>query len=181
MEIAAVVLAGLALFVALVARATAKGLAQRVDDGAAEARRRVEGVHESVEQALALQRRMLARVAAGEELSREQILEGRLWSDLDPKEGEALLAAGNVRALDVRTPQETAGGILPGALRIPVDQLESRVRELPRDGKPTIVYCAAGGRSAAACEFLSQAGYDGLMNLTGGFSSWQGPRERPST
>ena len=53
------------------------------------------------------------------------------------------------------------------------------MKEIPRDGKPTLLYCAAGGRSAAACELLSSLGYVGLINLQGGFSSWSGPTERP--
>ena len=77
------------------------------------------------------------------------------------------------------TPTETAAGIIPGATLIPVDELERRAGELQREGLPMLVYCAMGGRSAAACELLSRAGFDGLMNLEGGFSSWAGARERP--
>lgn len=180
MEIAALIVAVLALLVALAARATARSLAQRVEDTGADARRRVEGALEQVEQARTVDRRLLARVAAGASLDREQILEGRMWSEVDPNRGLELVNAGDLRLLDVRTPQETAAGIIPGALRIPVDELEARLRELPRDHRPTLVYCAGGGRSAAACEYLSQQGYEELMNLAGGFSSWQGPRETPS-
>ena len=46
-------------------------------------------------------------------------------------------------------------------------------------GKPLLVCCAGGSRSAAACEFLSQQGYAGLHNLEGGMNSWSGPRVRP--
>jgi len=84
-----------------------------------------------------------------------------------------------VRVVDVRTPQETAAGMIPGALRIPVDEIEQRMKELPRDGRRTLVYCAGGSRSAAACEFLSRQGYEELYNLEGGFQSWSGPRAKP--
>ena len=40
--------------------------------------------------------------------------------------------------LDVRTSAETAGGVIPGAILIPVDELEARVRELPKDGRATL-------------------------------------------
>jgi rhodanese-related sulfurtransferase len=43
-----------------------------------------------------------------------------------------------------------------------------------------LIYCAGGGRSAAACEFLASKGYTNLHNLEGGFGAWQGPRARPS-
>ena len=62
---------------------------------------------------------------------------------------------------------------------IPLDELPKRVREVPRNGKTTLVYCAGGARSASACEFLSEQGLGGLLNLTGGFSSWSGPRAKP--
>jgi rhodanese-related sulfurtransferase len=87
--------------------------------------------------------------------------------------------SGDVRVLDVRTPAETTHGIIPGAALIPVDQLEDRWKEIPKDKKQLLVYCAGGGRSAAACEFLSQQGYDSVFNLEGGFSSWTGPTARP--
>ena len=56
------------------------------------------------------------------------------------------------------------------------DELEARAHELPKDGKPLVIYCAAGVRSAAACEYLSSLGHDGLYNLAGGFAAWTGPR-----
>ncbi|MBK7878399.1 MAG: rhodanese-like domain-containing protein [Planctomycetes bacterium] len=100
------------------------------------------------------------------------IAEGRLWDDVDARAAHAPWKEGRWRVLDVRTPQEMARGILAGALCIPVDELEARVKELPRDGTPLLVYCASGGRSAAACEFLSHAGFDELHNLEGGISAW---------
>ncbi|MND04317.1 molybdopterin biosynthesis protein MoeB [compost metagenome] len=63
---------------------------------------------------------------------------------------------------------------------MPIDELERRMRELPQTGKPWLVYCAGGSRSAAACEFLARAGHGEVMNLEGGFQSWTGPRARPS-
>jgi rhodanese-related sulfurtransferase len=107
------------------------------------------------------------------------IREGRLWHEAPPAEGARMVAGGGVRVVDVRTPQETSLGIIPGALLIPVDQLEGRLKELPRDGRKTLVYCAGGARSAAACEFLSAQGYDELYNLEGGFQSWSGPTAKP--
>jgi rhodanese-related sulfurtransferase len=107
------------------------------------------------------------------------VMAGQLWRDIDPREAQKLVEAGAVNLVDVRTPQETAGGIIPGALLIPVDELERRQRELPKNGKATLVYCAGGGRSAAACEMLSAQGFSGMLNLTGGFNSWAGPRVKP--
>ena len=69
-------------------------------------------------------------------------------------------------------------GIIPGAQLLPMDDIDDRKHELPTD-KPLLVYCAGGGRSASVCEHLSDGPYQ-LMNLTGGFGSWDGPVERPS-
>ena len=124
-------------------------------------------------------RAFLTRLAAGESLDPAQIAEGQVWADVDVERAKALLEDG-VRVLDVRTPQETAGGVIPGAIRIPVDELPNRVHELGRKGDPMLVYCAAGVRSAAACEFLGDRGFTTLHNLDTGMMGWNGPLERPA-
>ena len=179
METAAFVLAVVAFLLALSARSKANGFQQAVEDAQSDGRRRVENLREEYEAEIAKLREMVALLAEGSPVSGEMIREGRTWEDVVPTAAQELFAAGDLRTIDVRTPQETKQGILPGAKLIPIDQLEERLREIPKDGKPTLIYCAGGGRSAAACEFLSTQGYSGLMNLQGGFSSWAGPVERP--
>jgi len=179
MTIAAIVLAALALLVALVALAKSGGWSARVDEVERESRRRAENAGEEGKRELETLKQLVAVLAEGGKLTREQVIEGRMWSDVSPQNGLKLVQSAAPRIVDVRTPQETAGGIIPGALLIPIDDLEARIKELPRDGKTTLVYCAGGGRSAAACEFLSQQGYTNLLNLEGGFGSWQGARAKP--
>lgn len=172
MEHLALVLAVLALLVSAAALLRARGARPAPDDADDRMRRRVDGLREELQAELALQRRMLQRIAAGAPLTAEMVAEGRLWDDVDARTAHAELSSGAWRALDVRTPQETASGILAGALCIPVDELPARVGELPRDGRPLLVYCASGGRSAAACELLSQSGLEHLHNLEGGLGAW---------
>lgn len=179
MEYAALAIAVLALIAALVARGKASGLAQAVEDAKTDARRRAENVSEETEEKFQNVRRLMSRMAAGAKLSPEMVLEGRLWNEASPDEGKKMVAQGGARVLDVRTPQETARGIIPGALLIPVQEIEQRWKEIPKDGKATLVYCAGGERSAAACEFLSRQGYENLHNLAGGFMSWSGPSAKP--
>jgi rhodanese-related sulfurtransferase len=181
MEILALAVAVFALVVAVAARARASGGVGRIDDVAADGRRRVENLTEEVGIELEKLRQLVADLNDGAALTREQILEGRLWRDVMPDEGASMCAAGDVHVLDVRTPEETAGGILPGAQLIPIQELEQRMAEVPRDSARMLVYCAGGGRSAAACELLSTKGYSGLHNLAGGISSWSGPLERPAS
>ncbi len=176
MEIAALAVAAVALLVAWIALRRASGLSRAIEDAQADARRRAENLMTEVEQRLETDRKLLAEVAAGHKLDREQILEGRLWREIGAREAADLVARKAVRVLDVRTPQETALGVIAGAQIIPVEQLEQRQREVVKGGLPILVYCAAGARSAAACELLSAAGHEGLMNLSGGFQSWNGPR-----
>ncbi|MFN0244068.1 MAG: rhodanese-like domain-containing protein [Planctomycetota bacterium] len=173
---AALALAVLAFLIALSARSLAASQKRAIEDAQSDALRRVENLAEETEAKLALMRRVLAQVASGAKLTPEMILEGRLWHEIGASDAVAMVQAGNVRLLDVRTPQETSLGIIPGAQKIPVEELEARVKEVPKDGRKMIVYCAGGSRSAAACEFLSAQGYDELYNLEGGFNSWSGPR-----
>jgi rhodanese-related sulfurtransferase len=179
MEIAALVVAVLALLLALAAFARAGTLAARTGELEREARRHVEGTSDRLEANVNNLRQLVAALAAAEPLTREMVLEGQLWHDIDPRKALELVEAGQVNLVDVRTPQETAAGVIPGALLIPLDELQQRMRELPHNGKSTLVYCAGGARSAAACEYLSEQGLGGLMNLTGGFSAWTGPRTKP--
>lgn len=179
MEYAALAIAVLALIVALAARGKAAGLAQGIEDAKADARRRAENLAGETEEKVQDLRRLMSRMAAGAKLSPEMVLEGRLWSEASPDEGKRMVTQGGVRVIDVRTPQETASGIIVGAMLIPVQELEQRWKEIPKDGKPTLVYCAGGGRSAAACEMLSRQGYENLHNLEGGFTSWSGPSAKP--
>lgn len=181
MEYFALFFAVLAFLLAL--QAAKKGGVGRddLDDARRDARRDAQNLAEEVERELATTRRLLAEVAAGQELDRAQILEGRLWRDVNTNEGKDLVAAGgDLHVLDVRTPGEQAAGVIPGAQRIPVDELPSRLAEVPKGKARTLVVCAAGGRSAAACELLSGEGYDGLLNLSGGMGAWNGPVEKPA-
>ncbi len=74
------------------------------------------------------------------------------------------------RVLDVRNLGEYAKGHVPGALNIPVDELRSRLFEIPRD-KNLFVHCAVGFRGHLAVRILKQNGFKNLSNVTGGYTS----------
>ena len=76
--------------------------------------------------------------------------------------------------LDVRTKQEVAGGMLPGAVNIDffAPDFADQVRRLDKT-KPVFVYCAVGGRSGKATQQLQQAGFKAVYNLSGGMQAWQ--------
>ncbi|WAF70384.1 FAD-dependent oxidoreductase [Aeromonas dhakensis] len=74
--------------------------------------------------------------------------------------------------LDVRnSPELDKLGRIPGALHIPLDELRSRLHELPRD-KELLISCQVGLRGHVACRLLSQHGFK-VKNLSGGFKTWQ--------
>ena len=73
--------------------------------------------------------------------------------------------------LDVRTPQEFDSGHIPGAVNIPVDDLRSRLCELPRDRK-IAAYCQVGQRGYLATRILLQAGFS-AANVGGGYKTYK--------
>jgi rhodanese-related sulfurtransferase len=72
--------------------------------------------------------------------------------------------------LDVRTDDEWTSGHLPGSRHIPLDQLNARWEELPKDQRIYVI-CAVGGRSARAAAALVGAGLD-AVNVAGGTKQW---------
>src|SRR5512135_13730 len=71
--------------------------------------------------------------------------------------------------VDVRTPQEFSRGHIPGAVNIPLDELRSRLEELPK-GKKIAAYCQVGQRGYLATRILLQAGFP-AVNIGGGYKT----------
>jgi rhodanese-related sulfurtransferase len=76
--------------------------------------------------------------------------------------------------LDVRTPAEYQAGHMAGAVNIDVNapDFEQKVRALDPE-KTYLVHCAAGVRSAKACQKLGKLNFGHLYNLEGGFKAWE--------
>lgn len=73
---------------------------------------------------------------------------------LDAQASLQLLHSGaDIFLLDVRTEAEYARGHIPNAVLIPVDQLETRLAEIPAD-RPLVIICRTGRRAAWAFEQL---------------------------
>lgn len=75
--------------------------------------------------------------------------------------------------IDVREPNEFAGGHILGARNIPLTQLKARLKEI-RPDKPVYLYCQSGSRSGRAAQLLYKKGYKDLNHLQGGFKKWGG-------
>ncbi|GIV37498.1 MAG: hypothetical protein KatS3mg032_1877 [Cyclobacteriaceae bacterium] len=76
--------------------------------------------------------------------------------------------------LDVRTPEEFAGGYIPGAILIDYysSDFRQQIQKLDKT-RPVYVYCAAGGRSSSAAKILAASGFTRVYNLEGGFNAWK--------
>jgi len=79
----------------------------------------------------------------------------------------------SLRVIDVRQHAEIAAGTVPKAEAMPMHTIPLRVNELNKDEKLVLV-CRSGARSAQACAFLQQQGYDQVYNLRGGMMGWAG-------
>lgn len=84
---------------------------------------------------------------------------------------ERMDAGEPVLLLDVREPFETAGGIIPGAVLVPLGQLPARWQELA-GANEIVCYCAAGVRSVQAATLLREKGLFNATSLVGGISEW---------
>mgnify|MGYP000453837394 CR=1 FL=1 len=74
--------------------------------------------------------------------------------------------------IDVRTPDEYAANHLQGSKLIPVQELATRMNEVPKD-KQVYLYCRSGRRSASAAAMLAKAGYTNIENVLGGIEAWK--------
>jgi len=106
---------------------------------------------------------------------------------IDVEEVQQLMSEG-VTYVDVRTPQEFFAGHVPGSLNIPLaipdpntmqmvlnpEFLETIQRDF-KQAESVIIACKMGGRSRQACMMLEQAGFDALLDFSGGWSGRNDP------
>lgn len=87
----------------------------------------------------------------------------------------------NAVILDVRTEDEYNRGIIPGAVNIDIYKGQGFIDAVDAldKSKNYYVYCAAGARSANACNVMNQLGFENAYNLVGGISQWRGPVAQP--
>ncbi|HTE21274.1 MAG TPA: rhodanese-like domain-containing protein [Armatimonadota bacterium] len=98
------------------------------------------------------------------------------YREITPDEAAARHREGGVVIVDVRTLPEWIGGHIPGAVHIVLDDLPARHGELDPEAE-TLVICQHGIRSAHASLWLSQMGFEAVVNVRQGMSRWRGPVE----
>ena len=95
------------------------------------------------------------------------------FTRISVKTAKEMLDHGDSVVVDVRQVDEWIAGHVNGAIHIPVDEVLTRVSELP-DDKNLLFICAAGQRSALACEMAAAVGCtpELLFNIEEGTPTW---------
>lgn len=98
----------------------------------------------------------------------------KVTRDIDQTEMALLAERPGAIIVDVRTPEEVAQGAIEGAVFINFydeDFMQQAEAKLPKN-QPIIIYCKSGGRSGQAMSKLSEAGWQEVYNLEGGYSNY---------
>ncbi|TYS65946.1 hypothetical protein FZD47_00185 [Bacillus infantis] len=110
------------------------------------------------------------RKASGEEVQEKKHPHVVSNEDLEKLVGED----GDIIVLDVRESAEFAFHHIPGAVSIPLGELEERAGELDVEA-PVYVVCRTGSRSDLAARMLDTKGFKDVKNVIPGMSQWNGP------
>ena len=78
---------------------------------------------------------------------------------------------GSVQLIDVRTPSEFAQGHIPGARNVPLSEFDPGQLDGLEPGRPLVLVCQSGGRSARAADLAAAAGVP-TVNITDGTAGW---------
>ncbi|WP_335872552.1 sulfurtransferase TusA family protein [Bacillus sp. 2205SS5-2] len=108
--------------------------------------------------------------------SGEDTVERKHDTVVDNHDLASKLSEENVVVLDVREKAEYAFTHIPGAISIPLGELQSRAVELDKD-KSIYVVCRSGNRSDMAAQLLAEKGFLNVINVVPGMSEWSGDVE----
>ncbi len=95
------------------------------------------------------------------------------YTNLDVAAFKAKMAEPGIVLLDVRTPEETAEGMIEGAAQLDFEaaNFEAEVDKLDKS-KTYLIYCRSGNRSGQASKLMAEKGFKSLYNLEGGYLGW---------
>lgn len=79
-----------------------------------------------------------------------------------------------VKIVDVREPHEFNQARIPGAILVPVEELDGRADTLSHDDEIAVV-CRSARRSDYACQILHNKGFKNVKNVVPGMIGWTGP------
>lgn len=98
--------------------------------------------------------------------------------DLTVEQLRAKLAAGDIRLIDVRTEEEVAAGMIPGAEHIAMSEFEPSDLNLSNE-REIVLYCRSGRRSRIVGERLASYTGEPASHLSGGIIAWRQAGPRP--
>jgi len=81
-----------------------------------------------------------------------------------------------VLLFDLRTRREYEEYHVPGSILLPLEELETRYKEIPKN-KTVYLICRTGNRTAQAMRYLLTRGYRKTYNVLNGIVEWEGPLE----
>jgi rhodanese-related sulfurtransferase len=105
-------------------------------------------------------------------------LEARIIEDVTLEEGYALivdnLANPDFVIIDVRTPEEYAGGYIEKAINLDFysEIFTAELDKLDKD-KTYLIYCRSGNRSGQALDMMAELGFAEVYNILGGMVQWE--------
>ena len=91
---------------------------------------------------------------------------------VDLNTASELLAQGHT-FVDVRSAMEYSGEWIDGSWNIPLPELEARMGELAKSGKPVVILCRTGNRSLMAAQVLERRGFRDYRILEAGITGWR--------
>jgi rhodanese-related sulfurtransferase/glyoxylase-like metal-dependent hydrolase (beta-lactamase superfamily II) len=86
--------------------------------------------------------------------------------------GDLAASADPPLILDIRAPKEWQHKHIEGSVNIPLNHLQERIGEIPRDRR-LLVHCAGGYRSSIGVSILHQYGITNVIELAGGIAAWE--------
>jgi len=104
------------------------------------------------------------------------ILQGNAWAAspaVSVEVAREAIAKSSALVIDIREPSEQTNGVAPGALLIPMGQLEAKLATLLKSkAEPIILICATQNRSSKLADTLQAAGYSQTSYVQGGMNQW---------
>jgi len=95
------------------------------------------------------------------------------YSELSPLLAVTKMNVDDTLVIDVREPNEYAGGHIEDAINTPLGGLAERVTTLENHkSKPVLIACQTGMRSGSAGKILTKAGFEQVYVITGGMQAW---------
>jgi rhodanese-related sulfurtransferase len=93
---------------------------------------------------------------------------------VDPLGATALINHEDAVVLDVRSMNEFKDGHIVNAINIPLNSLNTNLKQLEKHrDKPIVAVCRSGSRSGSACRLLKKQGFEHAKNLRGGMMAWE--------